>query len=833
MAAEAELTQLRARLAEKTNGLAKYVFDVLAPSLIPTGSQPLAAGVEKVINDPIWKIFTLNQSVLPLIDLPVMQRLRRVRQLGLVHLVYPGTHHSRFEHSLGAMCAAAQMFDALALSAKMEQNFSRRTRNVVLAAAILHDTGHPVFSHVGERVLQRALRDEFDAIEAILREAFPDELEQGKASGQAEARRTKLPPAAELVSALITLSPALEQTIIRLNLEIAPHEAVMMICGLILGRPRKTLIDRDTYYHCLKGIISGDLDCDKVDYVARDAYYAGIPTATDIDRLLSQLVAVEVRVDTNAPELEYPFGGGNPDVIRLFGIRPAIASALEMFVMTRSYLFERLYAHPKVRAAERLLQRLLAQRVQFGREVQGWGLPQIFDFLYAPGGDDHVLGLLASEKSLEEAGDHFAQLARRILDRQLPMRALAISAATMTESAPRGDAIETAEFMPWQAAEDELSQNTHGLETRICQLTGLTVGQDIIVDWPLGNPIREDPDIWVSDPADASSVKRVSSYFNVEQLSNAYRSTKQVAWVFADPAQVPQVAAASAIALQEAYDLVAHQEAFNRAKVGRRAIATFFDEIRKRDDASLTAVVNNLTSSSADARTMRPTPSMIARALQKLEATERTEASSRIAGQIANAGLSRSFYDHLFIANQVLTILLNHCHTYYRHRDFADSMAPRNEAHFQSHLKAFCEHDERCQNLFELREAEKAGGGNVDLVFSWKRRESVYPDVVVELKSELIDFTSQYDTHAGQPFQYTGRNFGRVSLLYVQFRSEASVRIGDTLQARKNQHEASPQVVLCLAQQAFAARPHEGGKTSAPLTADGPGAAPAQSDRDK
>ena len=61
-----------------------------------------------------------------------------------------------------------------------------------------------------------------------------------------------------------------------------------------------------------KGIISGDLDCDKVDYVARDAYYAGIPTATDIDRLLSQLVAVKARDDISAPDLHYSFGRGNP-----------------------------------------------------------------------------------------------------------------------------------------------------------------------------------------------------------------------------------------------------------------------------------------------------------------------------------------------------------------------------------------------------------------------------------------------------------------------------------------------------------------------------------------
>jgi hypothetical protein len=437
---ELGLLELRRKLRTESHGLVDFVFDTLSPRLIERDLK-VSSGSEKVVNDPIWKMSVVGPSVLPLMELPLLQRLRRVRQLGLAHLVYPGAHHSRFEHSLGSMRAAERMFDALAVSGNMPSEYQRRLRKVVTSAAILHDAGHTAFSHVGERVLQNALRDEYEAIIRILRRAFPDSLERVSTAPAIAPERHKLPAAAELMSALFVLSPSMEGIVPTLQHEFSPDECMMMMCGFILGRPWN-LREGDVHYYWAKGIISGDLDCDKVDYVARDAYYAGIPTATDIDRLLSQLVAVKARDDISAPDLHYSFGRGNPTELQLFGIRPAGASALEMFVMTRSYLFERLYAHHKVRAAERLLQRLLLQRIQIGREDENWGLPEIFGLLYAPGGDDYVLGYLSNSSN-----EHFVQLARRILDRKLPARALAISASSMGTT-PRAEATDVSTFLP-------------------------------------------------------------------------------------------------------------------------------------------------------------------------------------------------------------------------------------------------------------------------------------------------------------------------------------------------------------------------------------------------
>jgi hypothetical protein len=138
-----------------------------------------------------------------------------------------------------------------------------------------------------------------------------------------------------------------------------------------------------------------------------------------------------------------------------------------------------------------------------------------------------------------------------------------------------------------------------------------------------------------------------------------------------------------------------------------------------------------------------------------------------------------------------------------------------NEQRFQAQLKAFCEAAPQCNEFFSVREAEAAAGGKTDLVFHWKNSRDGYPDIVVELKSEERMYAMQYEDHAGQPLQYAGSPaYGRVSILYVQFKSDASVRIGDTIRIRQNLPAGSQQLVLCLAQQAFASVPSAGGEFS-------------------
>jgi HD superfamily phosphohydrolase len=446
-----DLAQLRQKLRDKSPELIRYLFDHLAPRLfkqptdvataisgsapstITTDLAPRAAPAQKDFNDPIWKIVTLDQLQAAIVDLPLIQRLRRVRQLGLAYLVYPGAHHSRLEHSIGAMKAATSMFDRMTTGTNLTADACANLRPIIGIAALIHDSGHPACSHVGERVLRDIYRDEFANILEILESEFPDPLlEVSERSSTERLQRRKPPPAAELISALFALSPAMEKFLQHQGETRGRIADVMTTtCGLILGRPANLRYQSD-YLHFVKSIISGDIDADKIDYVARDAYFAGMPISADIDRLLSQLTTAKLTQDTNFEPSAIKFGGSHPGRYLLMGIRPAGASALEMFVMTRSYLFERIYGHHKVRAAERMLERLLRLRVMYGRNHQSWDHSRVFDFFFDSSGDDGVLKSI-SLGGTSEAEQHFAEVARRLLDRVLPKRCLAMSQRTMVD----------------------------------------------------------------------------------------------------------------------------------------------------------------------------------------------------------------------------------------------------------------------------------------------------------------------------------------------------------------------------------------------------------------
>jgi len=105
----------------------------------------------KIFSDPVHGFISVPKNVLmDLIQTPEVQRLRRIRQLGVGHLVFPGAEHTRFNHALGAM---ALMQDALSSLEEKGTPISAEERTAALAAALLHDVGHGAFSHTLEHEL--------------------------------------------------------------------------------------------------------------------------------------------------------------------------------------------------------------------------------------------------------------------------------------------------------------------------------------------------------------------------------------------------------------------------------------------------------------------------------------------------------------------------------------------------------------------------------------------------------------------------------------------------------------------------------------------------------
>ena len=105
----------------------------------------------KIVNDPVYGFISIPYDIVfDIIEHPIFQRLRRIQQLGLSSLVYPGATHSRFHHSLGAMHLMAKCLEVL--KSKGHPITDAESEAAVLAI-LMHDLGHGPFSHALEGVL--------------------------------------------------------------------------------------------------------------------------------------------------------------------------------------------------------------------------------------------------------------------------------------------------------------------------------------------------------------------------------------------------------------------------------------------------------------------------------------------------------------------------------------------------------------------------------------------------------------------------------------------------------------------------------------------------------
>jgi len=182
----------------------------------------------KIIKDPVHGYIEVEDFMLRLLDSPVLQRLRYIRQLGFSYLVYPGANHTRFEHSLGTMFLAGV--------ASRRFQLPEDEHRLVVAAALLHDIGHGPFSHASEPLMEQYLHRTHDEIDPVVEEYAGDLL---GAAG------------------------------------VDPKE----LCAVVKGK------------HPLSSIIHGDFDVDRMDYLLRDAYYTGAPYGTvDAQRLIRHLI---------------------------------------------------------------------------------------------------------------------------------------------------------------------------------------------------------------------------------------------------------------------------------------------------------------------------------------------------------------------------------------------------------------------------------------------------------------------------------------------------------------------------------------------------------------
>tara|TARA_X000000950_G_scaffold82186_2_gene103431 strand:- start:11599 stop:12825 length:1227 start_codon:yes stop_codon:yes gene_type:complete len=114
--------------------------------------------ISKIINDPVYGFITLNKGILlNIVDHPYFQRLSRIKQLGLTYLVYPGAHHTRFHHAVGAAHLMTQAIQTLKKNGVL---INKEEEEAVILAILLHDIGHGPFSHALENSFVKGISHE-------------------------------------------------------------------------------------------------------------------------------------------------------------------------------------------------------------------------------------------------------------------------------------------------------------------------------------------------------------------------------------------------------------------------------------------------------------------------------------------------------------------------------------------------------------------------------------------------------------------------------------------------------------------------------------------------
>jgi hypothetical protein len=293
---------------------------------------------ENEIRDPVYGFIIFSDDEKKIIDHPAFQRLRRIKQLGLTDMLYPGATHTRFEHSLGVMHLATRMFAEIVRKPSsrkvLESIFynEEEDRDLLRRAALLHDIGHGPFSHLSEELMGK-------------------NPETGKPFKHED----------------YTIA------IIRGPLKKALGTWSDDIADFLRGNPTRLGL-RIFWYQ----LLSSQLDADRCDYLLRDSLHTGVKYGLyDIERLL---VTISLARDPEEEKLSVGLTEGGWYVA-------------ESLVIARYHMYEQVYFHKIRRAYDIMLREALIESI--GQLPPPWDIDEFLKL------DDYTTWNIMKEKNSE------------------------------------------------------------------------------------------------------------------------------------------------------------------------------------------------------------------------------------------------------------------------------------------------------------------------------------------------------------------------------------------------------------------------------------------------
>jgi uncharacterized protein len=241
--------------------------------------MPTNTNKRKIVNDPVHGFIIIpTDFIFDLLEHPYLQRLRRIKQLGLTSFVYPGATHTRFQHALGAVHLMGQAIENIRQKGTV---ISDEEAEAAHAAILLHDIGHGPFSHALEQSIIKGIAHE-------------------------------------------DLSVMLMN-----NLNKEYHGKLSLAISIFNNQYPKKFLHQ---------LVSGQLDMDRMDYLMRDSFFAGVAEGTiGTERIIKMLNVVDDQL-----------------VVEAKGIY-----SIEKFLIARRLMYWQVYFHKTVIAAENLLLQVL------------------------------------------------------------------------------------------------------------------------------------------------------------------------------------------------------------------------------------------------------------------------------------------------------------------------------------------------------------------------------------------------------------------------------------------------------------------------------------------